>query len=74
LEAADALLIHAKVYPRTCASNGPGLFLGILAAAKVGEGYTFRTRLSAAGVRGLQNAARPKEPLKPDANRTISFT
>ncbi len=56
-EAADVLPIHAKVYPRTHASNGPGLFSGILTAAKVGEGFTFhswrhtfRTRLSEAGV------------------------
>jgi len=57
-EAADVLPIHAKVYPRTHASNGPGLFSGILAAAKLdGKGYTFhswrhtfRTRLSEAGV------------------------
>lgn len=55
--AADVLPIHAKVYPRTHASNGPGLFSKILTAAKVGEGYTFhswrhtfRTRLSEAGV------------------------
>ena len=51
----DPLL--TAVYPRTHASNGPGLFSGILTAAKVGEGYTFhswrhtfRTRLSEAGV------------------------
>ena len=50
--------IHAKVYPRTHASNGPGLFSKILKAAKVADDqytfhswrHTFRTRLSEAGV------------------------
>jgi integrase len=57
-EGQHVLPIHARVYPRTHASNGPGLFSKILEAAKVaGDGYTFhswrhtfRTRLSEAGV------------------------
>lgn len=52
------LPIHARVYPRTHASNGPGLFSKILEKAEVAsDGYTFhswrhtfRTRLSEAGV------------------------
>lgn len=51
------LPIHQKVYPRTHASNGPGLFSTVLKAAKIEGDYTFhswrhtfRTRLSEAGV------------------------
>lgn len=49
--------LHAKAYHRRTLKSGPGAFAPILAAAKVGEGYTFhswrhtfRTRLSEAGV------------------------
>jgi len=51
------LPLHAKAYHRRTLKSGPGAFAPILAAAKVGEGYTFhswrhtfRTRLSEAGV------------------------
>lgn len=58
LETSFVLPVHARVYPRTHASNGPGLFSQVLESAKLNvRGFTFhswrhtfRTRLAEAGV------------------------
>ena len=57
LDAGYVLPLHAAYYPAPEMKGGPGAFAPILAAAKIGPGYTFhswrhtfRTRLSEAGV------------------------